>query len=211
MLILLPGPVRGIYFYLYLILDIYSRDIVGWEVWTLESAEHASQLIRRAVMAQSITRQDVPLVLHSDNGSPMKGAAMLETLYQLGITPSRSRPRVSNDNAYAESIFRTCKYRPNYPLSGFADLTQARTWVLGFVRWYNHEHRHSGLNFLTPHQRHSGVAQDILQKRHELYEQAKANHPARWSGETRDWSIESEVWLNPERVSREQTEAKVTS
>src|SRR5665648_412762 len=92
MLILLPGPVRGIYFYLYLILDIYSRDIVGWEVWTLESAEHASQLIRRAVMAQSITRQDVPLVLHSDNGSPMKGAAMLETLYQLGITPSRSRP-----------------------------------------------------------------------------------------------------------------------
>jgi len=141
----------------------------------------------------------------------MKGASLLETLYQLGITPSRSRPRVSNDNPYAESIFRTCKYRPNYPLSGFADLTQARTWVLAFVRWYNHEHRHSGLNFLTPYQRHSGAAQDILQDRHKLYEQAKATHPERWSGETRDWSIESEVWLNPERISREQSEAKNTS
>ena len=205
----LPGPAKGIYFYLYLILDLFSRKIIAWEIWLEESAENASHLVRRGVMSEQRTVPFSPLVLHSDNGSPMKGASLLETLYQLGITPSRSRPRVSNDNPYAESIFRTCKYRPNYPLSGFADLTQARTWVLAFVRWYNHEHRHSGLNFLTPYQRHSGVAQDILKDRHKLYEEAKANHPERWSGETRDWSIESEVWLNPERILRE--EAKVTS
>lgn len=204
----LPGPAKGIYFYLYLILDLFSRKIVAWEIWLEESAENASHLVRRGVMAEQRSVPFQPLVLHSDNGSPMKGASLLETLYQLGITPSRSRPRVSNDNPYAESIFRTCKYRPNYPLSGFADLTQARTWVLAFVRWYNHEHRHSGLNFLTPHQRHSGEAENILQDRHELYEQAKAAHPERWSGKTRDWSIESEVWLNPERILREQTKAK---
>ena len=115
---------------LYLILDIFSRDIVGWEVWIEETAEHASQLIRRAVMAQAITRQEGLLVLHSDNGSPMKGASMLETLYLLGITPSRSRPRVSNDNPYSESIFKTCKYRPSFPIGGFATINDARMSIL---------------------------------------------------------------------------------
>lgn len=173
----LPGPARGLYFYLYLILDIFSRDIVGWEVWTEETAEHASHLIRRAVMSQKITQQAEPLVLHSDNGSPMKGASMLETLYQLGITPSRSRPRVSNDNPYSESIFRTCKYCPSYPAGGFATLEAARVWVKEFVHWYNYNHRHSGIKFLTPHQRHSGQGEEILAKRHQLYEAAKAKHP----------------------------------
>ena len=177
----LPGPARGLFFFLYLILDIFSREIVGWEVWTEESAEHASQLIRRAVMAQNITRQEVPLVLHSDNGSPMKGASMLETLYQLGITPSRSRPRVSNDNPYSESVFRTCKYCPSYPSGGFATLDESRTWVKEFVHWYNNHHRHSGIKFLTPHQRHSGQGEDIFEKRHQLYEAAKASHPERWT------------------------------
>ena len=199
MLILLPGPVRGIYFYLYLILDIFSRDIVGWEVWVEESAENASQLIRRAVMAQNITRQEGPLVLHSDNGSPMKGSSMLETLYQLGITPSRSRPRVSNDNPYSESIFRTCKYRPNYPIGGFATINDSRTWVKEFVHWYNYNHHHSGIKFLTPHQRHSGQGEEILKKRHLLYEAAKARHPLRWTRQTRDWTLINEVWLNPEK------------
>ncbi|MPL59357.1 IS3 family transposase IS1240 [bioreactor metagenome] len=175
----LPGPAKGLYFYLYLILDIYSRDIVGWEVWHEESAEHASQLIRRAVMAQKITRKEEPLILHSDNGSPMKGSSMLETLYQLGITPSRSRPRVSNDNPYSESIFRTCKYHPSYPTGGFATINDARAWVKEFAYWYRYNHHHSGIKFLTPHQRHSGQGEEILKNknRHQLYEAAKARHP----------------------------------
>lgn len=205
----LPGPAKGIYFYLYLILDLFSRKIVAWDIWVEESAENASQLVRRAVLSEQRTGSVNPLVLHSDNGSPMKGASLLETLYQLGIIPSRSRPRVSNDNPYAESIFRTCKYRPSYPSSGFADLTQARTWMLAFVRWYNYEHRHSGLKFLTPHQRHSGLAQDILDNRRKLYEKAKLAHPERWTGNIRNWDLESEVWLNPERIQR--TEEKQTS
>lgn len=195
----LPGPAKGLYFYLYLILDIFSRKIVGWEVWTEETAEYASHLIRRTVMAEGITRRSEPLVLHSDNGSPMKGASMLETLYQLGITPSRSRPRVSNDNPYSEAIFRTCKYCPSYPAGGFADIKDARTWVKEFANWYNYKHCHSGIKFLTPHHRHSGQGEEILEKRHQLYETAKAKNPDRWTRQTRDWSIHKEVWLNPEK------------
>ena len=196
----LPGPARDIYFYLYLIIDLYSRKIISWDIWLKESAEHASMLVRRGVLAEKITvSTKQPLVLHSDNGSPMKGASLLETLYTLGITPSRSRPRVSNDNPYAESIFRTCKYRPNYPASGFTDITQARKWVLSFVKWYNAEHRHSGLNFVTPNQRHTGMDKMILEKRRGLYEKAKSAHPERWSKGIRNWTLPDEVWLNPER------------
>ena len=194
----LAGPVRGIYFYLYLILDLYSRKIVAWEIWPEESSENASILVRRAVIAEKITSIIKLLILHSDNGSVMKGATLLETLYMLGIKPSRSRPRVSNDNPYAESIFRTCKYRPGYPAS-FANITEARRWVLAFVHWYNDEHRHSGLNFLTPNQRHNGYADSILEQRKQVYEKAKAIHPERWSKETRNWTLDNEVWLNPER------------
>jgi putative transposase len=193
----LPGPVKGLYFYLYLILDIFSRKVVGWEVWTEESATNASLLIRRTVMAENITRQSKPLVLHSDNGSPMKGSTMLETLYLLGITPSRSRPRVSNDNPYSESMFRTCKYCPSFPAGGFTSIYNAREWVKEFVRWYNYQHYHSGIKFLTPHQRHSGQGNEILEKRHEVYKAAKLKHPERWSRHTRDWSLDDEVWLNP--------------
>ena len=196
-----PGPAKGIYFYLYLIIDLFSRKIIAWDIWLEESAENASILVRRGVLSEQRTVPPfAPLVLHSDNGSPMKGASLLETLYALGITPSKSRPRVSNDNPYAESIFRTCKYRPSYPAKGFADLTQAREWVLRFVKWYNAEHRHSGLKFLTPHQRHTGIGQAILLKRHKLYEAAKTAHPERWSKGTRNWTLDDEVWLNPEQT-----------
>ena len=195
----LPGPAKGMFYYLYLIMDVYSRDIVGWEVWPEETAEHASELIRRAVIAQKIATQDMPLVLHSDNGSPMKGATMLETLYSLGITPSRSRPRVSNDNPYSESLFRTCKYCPTYPAKGFSTLEDAGLWVKIFVDWYSYDHHHSGIKFLTPHQRHSGQGEEILLKRQQLYESARARHPERWSRHTRDWSNVNEVWLNPEK------------
>lgn len=203
----LQGPVKGIYYYLYLIVDLYSRKIVAWEIWPEESAANAAVLIRRAVLNEGLAGSSKPLVLHSDNGSPMKGATLLETLYQLGITPSRSRPRVSNDNPYAESLFRTCKYRPGYPASGFDGITGARQWVLAFVHWYNNVHRHSGLNFLTPIQRHIGKDLMVLRARIQLYEKARAAHPERWSRTTRNWTLEPVVWLNPERSSDDQVQA----
>lgn len=197
----LPGPIKGLYYYLYLILDIFSRDIMGWEVWEEESAEHASHLIRKAVLSQGLLLNQQPLILHSDNGSPMKGATMLHTLYELGITPSRSRPRVSNDNPYSESMFRTCKYRPDYPLKGFVSLEESRNWCLTFVRWYRFEHHHSGIGFVTPNQVHSGVADKILEQRRQVYELARKKNPLRWSKSIRDWSMPKEVWLNPEKNS----------
>jgi transposase InsO family protein len=189
----LPGPVRGLFFYLYLILDLYSRKIVGWEVYEQESAAHAATLVQRTVLAEG----GRPLVLHADNGSPQTGSLLTATLDRLGVNPSYSRPRVSDDNAYAETLFRTLKYRPAYPVNGFAALTEARDWVLAFVRWYNTEHRHSALAFVTPNQRHSGADVALLAQRHALYEQAKAAHPERWSGATRDWSRPGAVTLNP--------------
>ena len=192
-------------------MDLYSRKIIAWDVWEEESAEKASILVRRGVLSEQLAKNDQPLVLHSDNGSPMKDASLLETLYTLGITPSRSRPRVSNDNAYAESAFKTCKYRPSYPASGFKDLDHARTWALKFVRWYNNEHHHSGLNFLTPEQRHSGRGEAILKRRKEVYEAAKARHPERWSGDTRNWDLDHVVWLNPENVKTETSDERQVS
>jgi transposase InsO family protein len=193
----LPGPARGIFNYLYLILDVYSRKVVGWEGYDHESSELASQLIQKACLREGIA--GAPLVLHSDNGSPMKGASLLETLYRLGIVSSYSRPRVSNDNAYAESIFRTCKYRPDYPHKGFIDLEAARVWVMNFVCWYNQEHKHSGLKFITPEQRHSGKDDPVMQHRKAVYEAARASNPRRWSGGIRNWNLPEAVWLNPEK------------
>jgi len=199
----LNGPIKGLFFYLYLIIDLFSRDVVGWEVWEEESAEHASELIKRACLAQR-RLTTMPLVLHSDNGSPMKGSTMLETLYALGITPSNSRPRVSNDNPYSESLFRTLKYRPNYQPKGFASIEEARAWCARFVKWYRFEHHHSGIKFLTPAERHAGKGAKILEKRHEVYEAAKAAHPERWSGRsTRNWNDITEVHLNPDKVTEE--------
>jgi len=198
----LPGPVKGLFFYLYLILDLYSRKIVGWEVFEQESGEHAATVVHRAVVAEGRLLQ--PLVLHADNGSPMKGATLRATLERLGITASYSRPRVSNDNPFSEALFRTCKYRPTYPDQGFATLEAARTWVLAFVRWYNDEHRHSGIRFVTPSARHAGQDAALLAARHRVYEQAQRRHPARWSRQTRNWTPIGTVWLNPEtRVKAE--------
>lgn len=194
----LQGPVRGAYFYLYLILDIFSRKIVGWEIHENESGEHASELILKAHRREGVGQ--MPLVLHSDNGGPMKGATMLSTLYDLGVTSSFNRPRVSNDNAYAESIFKTCKYRPAYPRSGFKDIGEARQWMMKFVHWYNHHHKHSGLKFLSPVQRHQGLDAEIMGKRKEVYEMAKAKNPERWSGSIRNWDLDEIVYLNPEKL-----------
>ncbi len=191
----LPGSAKGFHYYLYLILDIFSRKIVGWEIYDEESSENAAQLVRKAHLREQVG--NAPLVLHSDNGSPMKGASLMETLYKLDVISSYSRPRVSNDNAYAESIFKTCKYRPDYPYKGFTDINAAREWVLGFVRWYNQRHRHSGLKFLTPNQRHSGEASQVVLKRQQVSKKAKKKNPERWSGKTRDWEPAETVYLNP--------------
>ena len=199
----LKGPIKGLFFYLYLIIDIFSRDIVGWEVWAEESAEHASELIKRTCLRQK-RLTTMPLVLHSDNGSPMKGATMLAALYDLGITPSNSRPRVSNDNPYSESLFKTLKYRPNYQPKGFETIEEAREWCQLFVKWYRYDNHHSGIKFLTPAQRHAGRSEEILKNRHDVYEAAKAAHPERWNGrETRNWDNITEVWLNPDKVCDE--------
>lgn len=191
----LPGPVKGVFFYLYLIMDLYSRKIVGWEVYERESTDYAAEVVRRAVLAEQCV--DQPLVLHADNGSPMKGETLLETLYRLGISTSYSRPRTSNDNPYSEALFRTCKYCPAYPARGFASLEEARAWMQQFVAGYNHEHYHSGIRFVTPAQRHQGQDSAILAQRQRVYEQARARHPERWSGSIRNWQPITEVWLNP--------------
>ena len=197
----LPGPAKGVFYYLYLIMDIYSRKIVGWEIYDYESSENASELMRKTHLRERVGLN--PLVLHSDNGSPMKGASLLETLYELGVASSYSRPRVSNDNAFAESIFRTCKYRPDYPYKGFETLKIARDWVLKFTHWYNYHHKHSSIKFVTPIQRHNGEAERNIQQRKELYQQAKEKNPECWSGNTRNWELAEEVHLNTERNNPE--------
>ena len=191
----LPGPVKGLFFYLYLIVDLHSRKIVGWEVHQVESAEHAATVVQRAVLAEQCVGR--PIVLHADNGSPMKGEALLATLYRLGVATSYSRPRTSNDNPYSEALFRTCKYRPDYPAGGFASLDQARQWVHGFVEYYNYLHRHSAIQFVTPAQRHRGEDVEILAQRQQVYEQARDRHPQRWAGKIRNFEPAGDVWLNP--------------
>jgi putative transposase len=194
----IPAAVKGQYYYWYMMLDVFSRKIVGHEVHVVESTDLAALLMRKASLAEGLAGRQV--VLHSDNGSPMKGATMLATLEQLGVAASFSRPRVSNDNAYAESLFRTCKYRPNYPRKPFENVQAARTWTMQFVRWYNQRHKHSGLKFVTPAQRHDDKANAILRNREAVYEAAKRRSPERWSGATRNWVLKDEVWLNPERI-----------
>lgn len=189
----LPGPIAGMFFFLYLALDVYSRKIVAHEVHEEESSENAANLIAQAVRREGIAGQ--PLVIHQDNGSPMKGSTYLAKLADLGIRPSYSRPGVSDDNPFAESLFRTCKYRPQFP-GAFASLDEARAWMLRFVRWYNHEHKHRNLNFVSPSQRHRGDDVAIFTKRIAVYEQARAKHPVRWSRGIRNWSLPNEVWLN---------------
>lgn len=205
----LARDIAGMFFRLYLVMDIFSRKIVGWEVHESELAEHASQLIRKACLAESI--HEPGLVLHADNGGPMKGATMLATLQMLGVVPSFSRPSVSDDNPYSESLFRTLKYTPAYPAKPFADLTAARKWVHEFVRWYNTRHHHSAIGYVTPAERHSGLDKSILENRQRVYEAAKANNPSRWSGETRSWTRITEVWLNPEKGHQAEKRQSIAS
>ena len=198
----LSTTTKGLFFYLYLVVDIFSRKIVGWQVHDCESSEYAANLMEDICYREGVAKNQV--VIHSDNGSPMKGATLLATLQQLGIVPSFSRPSVSNDNPYSESLFKTLKYRPDYPLSPFNSLEQARDWVTEFVHWYNNEHLHSGIKFVTPAQRHAGEDHQILLNRHKVYQTAKEKNPQRWSGKTRNWNPIEEVLLNPEKSNTKQ-------
>lgn len=197
----LASRVLGQWFYLYLILDAYSRKIVGFEVHDSDSSDHAVNVLRRTALAEGIHALPKKPVLHGDNGATMKATTVLAMLHWLQITPSYSRPRVSDDNAFVEALFRTAKYRPKYPTSGFASLEDARSWAFEFVNWYNHEHRHSGIRYVSPAERHAGDDQDILARRHALYVQARAANPRRWARHTRNWQPIEVVTLNPERES----------
>lgn len=197
----LPAVVRGRWFYLYLILDLYSRKIVGFEVHAEDDSDHAVALLRRTALTEGLHGLAVKPVLHGDNGSTLKATTVLAMMNWLGLKASYSRPRVSDDNAFVESLFRTAKYRPEFPAGGFASLQIAQDWAARFVHWYNHEHRHSAIRYVSPADRHLGIDQSILARRHELYVQCKQRHPRRWARHTRNWTPIGAVTLNPERDS----------
>jgi len=191
----LKSAVRGVFFYLYLIVDVYSRKIVGWDVHFEECALHSTRLIERAMRDEKVDRDQ--LVLHSDNGGPMRGSTMLATLQRLGVVPSFSRPSVSDDNPYIESLFRTLKYTPGFPMRPFLTIAHASEWVEGFLRWYNFDHLHSALRYVTPADRHALRDHRILARRARTYAAARKRNPNRWTGDTRDWTPIGSVYLNP--------------
>ncbi len=193
----LKSPVRGEFWYLYLIMDIWSRRIMGWAVHRAQCDTHAARLFTTLCTQRQLDPHG--LVLHADNGGPMKGATMVSTLARLGVLPSFSRPGVSNDNPFSEALFRTLKYCPTYPRQPFATLAAATTWVTTFVQWYNHEHQHSAIRFVTPDDRHTGRDTARLAQRAAVYREARTRHPGRWRGQTRDWSPITTVRLNPEQ------------
>jgi len=192
----LPTLVTGMFFKLYMILDLFSRKIVGWEVHERECGEHAAELLNKTHLSEGIARRES--VLHSDNGAPMKAQTMLAMMEKLNVTPSYSRPHVSNDNPFSEAAFKTLKYVPMYPEKPFETIDDARKWVHQFVTWYNNEHKHSALRYVTPNEKHSGADRKILSNRSVVYEGARDKNPLRWSGKTRNWSPVTEVILNPD-------------
>lgn len=191
----LPAAVKGTFYYLYLFVDVWSRRIMKAAVFTEESAEHASELLRDACAEHGIEPGD--LRVHSDNGGAMKGSTMLATMQSLGVVPSFSRPSVSDDNPFSEALFRTLKYVPAYPRKPFASVDAAWAWVERFVAWYNHEHLHSSIGFVAPDQRHRGDDRAVLTARRSVYEAARKTNPGRWTTRTREWDAPALVPLNP--------------
>ena len=200
----LPTSDRGIWLYLYLVVDVWSRKVVASDVAEREDAHIAADLVSRACLRERISRRrPQPLILHADNGNAMRAA----TLEELGVLRSFSRPRVSNDNPYSESLFRTVKYRPDYPRRPFTNVEEACGWIAAFVDCYNHQYRHSGIRFVTPSQRHSGEAVEISRHRARVYEQARQMYPRRWSRTTRCWIQPEVVWTNPPPLENDMTPA----
>lgn len=200
--------IKGVFFYLYLFLDVWSRKIVLWDIFEEQTSENARDLMTRLNLSGKSDLKDIHL--HSDNGSPMKGATFLATLQWLGIIPSFSRPSCSNDNPYSESLFKTIKYKINFPKS-FESIEDAKNWFTGFVEWYNNEHRHSGINYVTPNQRHTGEDVNILEIRKQTYELAKKRNPARWiQNKIRNWDWKEVEVLNPNlQIERNQKRRQV--
>ncbi|MHC1590574.1 MAG: IS3 family transposase, partial [Candidatus Helarchaeales archaeon] len=194
--------VRGVYFYAYMVIDIWSREIVGWEIHNEESEDLAQKMFSRI----SVERNLNGVKLHSDNGSPMKGATMLMTLYSLGVVPSFSRPRVSDDNPFSEALFKTIKYMPAYP-GKFKTIDDARKWMADFVHWYNTKHKHSGIGYITPEQRASGKEHEILKLRNDVIQKAFENNPQRWSSAPKKWNIKPTVTLNKKGKNKEKIAA----
>jgi putative transposase len=183
--------VMGKYYYLYMFMDIWNRFITGWDIHEMESGELAKNIFERIAKEQRVRG----VTLHSDNGSPMISSTLRATLERLGVTPSFSRPNVSNDNAYSESLFKTLKSAVGYPRQ-FNTLDEAKKWVEKFVHWYNYEHLHSGIGYVTPHQRLTGEDVEIFKIRNETYKMAQKAHPERWSsGKLKQWDFKEEVIL----------------
>ena len=201
----LPTNIKGQFFYLYLFMDIFSRKIVGWQIYDRENSDLASDVLKDLCDREKIQPNQV--VLHSDNGSVMKGYSLFAMLQELGVSSSFSRPAVSNDNPYSESLFRTLKYHFSYP-DFFEDILSARNWCAGFVHWYNNEHCHSRISYVTPKERHEGLDEMILKNRDQVYLAAKLRNPARWSGETRNWQRKESVYLNRHQKTLKQKEVE---
>ena len=203
---LLPTTVRGLYLHLYLVMDVWSRRIVGWHVAMRSSAAIAARFVIQACRDAKIDPRG--LVLHSDNGTPMRGSTLLATLQWLGVIASFSRPHVSDDNPYSEALFRTLKHTPAYPRLPFVDLESAQRWVANFVDWYNGAHRHSAIRYVTPDERHFGQEHRVLRQRRDVYEHARAANPRRWSRGIRNWTPVAQVILNPDRSAGVQLETR---
>ena len=208
----LKGPAKWTYFYLYVIIDIFSRYVVGWLVASKESAALAKRLISETCERQGIDKDQ--LTLHADRGSPMKAKLMVQLLADLGVVKSHSRPYVSDDNPFSESQFKTLKYRPDFPES-FGSQEDSRTFLTTFFDWYNNDHRHSGINMLTPAALHYGLAEEILEQRKSVMQQAFLAHPERFlKGTPKVAPLPEAVWINPPKQLERQkrvAESKQTS
>jgi putative transposase len=190
----LEGPRRWSSYALYVVLDIFSRYVVGWMVADRELAKLAARLIETCVEREGVRQEQ--LTLHQDRGAPMIAKTFSQTLVDLGVLPSYSRPRVSNDNPFSESHFKTLKYMPTYP-GRFESIEESRAWCARFIEWYNHEHRHSGIAMLRPFDVHVGRAEDVLRARQQAMDEAFARHPERFvNGAPRVAQLPSRAHIN---------------
>ncbi|MBN2547247.1 MAG: IS3 family transposase [Spirochaetes bacterium] len=192
----LKTKIRGIYYYLYVFMDIWSRKITAWGIFEEESGENAKKILEDYCMANGIKLKAV----HSDNGAPMKSAIFLGLLEFLGVTKSFSRPRTSNDNAYSESLFKTVKYCAGHP-GFFGSLEEAKNWFENFLKWYNTKHLHSGIMYVTPEDRHNGKDKEILKLRRNTYINARLKNPARWSRHCKKWEHKEVVSMNSKTIN----------
>jgi len=199
----LKGPAKWTYFYLYVIIDIFSRFVVGWMVAYRESATLAQKLIKETCEKQKIEANQ--LTIHADRGSSMKSKAVAFLLSDLGVTKTHSRPYVSNDNPYSESHFKTMKYRPDFP-GNFNSMVETREFCRSFFDWYNKEHYHSGIGFLTPESVHYGFADDVLKKRKKVLIKAYEKNPKRFRfKKPNQKNIPKSVWINkPDNIENEE-------